>query len=241
MAAGTMDPGAVAEGAAPAVAALRVALHGYSLSRSPAVLDQAFGAAGVAIAALRGERAREPVDVSEIESLIVRLPEFELLLSLAADETQRAAHQEGRRLWAWFGFRSAPPAWEEAERSAAQVLIACACARIERFDPVALRLGLLRPAAQRWADRIAEELRKADEQVWRRALGDRYESVRLRYAHRTRLRVRELAELFRTDTTTVVALRERLARWVAAGCDLDALPLELEAAFAGTRTPARLG
>ena len=47
----------------------------------------------------------------------------------------------------------------------------------------------------------------------------------------------ELCDLLGPGCGTRDALRERLAGWLAGGCDFRRLPLELEAAFVQTRTP----
>jgi hypothetical protein len=229
------------EGAIPAqVELLGHALERYELSRSPAALDYAFGAAAAAVAGLRGSRADEPADAVEVRRLMAELPEFDRLVSIAVHEAERAAHLAAQRLWEWFGLRSAPPGWDENERSAARVVVASACAPLHGRGAAWLRPRLLRLASDRWAGALAAELRSADEGLWRRALGERYESVRQRYAPRTRRRSGTLAQLFSKDERTVVALRKRLSRWLAEGGEFDGLPAEVEAAFVHARTPARL-
>jgi hypothetical protein len=55
--------------------ALAVALHRFEASGSPTALDQAFLAAGTAIAVVRGERRDDPSDATEARELLARLPE----------------------------------------------------------------------------------------------------------------------------------------------------------------------
>lgn len=228
--------------ATAAIEALRAALARYQASGSPNALDQAFAAAAAAIAALRGERAGERADADELASLMARLPEFERLVSAAVGEVGRSAHTGACELWHWFGLRSVPPEWDDVDRVGARALVAFACARasVHDPDPARLRMRLMRLAAQRWAEVLTNELRHADEELWRRALGDRYQPVRRCYAPRTRWRIRELSTLLISDDATVRTLRTRLARWLADGRDLDVLPAELEAAFVQARTPSHL-
>jgi hypothetical protein len=240
-AAGNDGPrGPSAEGASPAhVELLGHALERYEHSRSPAALDRAFGAAAAAVAGMRGSRAGEPADAVEVRRLMDELPEFDRLVSIAVREAERAAHLAAQRLWEWFGLRSAPPGWNENERSAARVVVASACAPLHGRGAAWLRPRLLRLAADRWAAALAAELRSADEGQWRRALGERYE-LRQRYAPRTRRRSGTLSQLFSKDERPVAALRKRLSRWLAEGGEFEGLPAEVEAAFVHARTPARL-
>ncbi len=223
-----------------AVVAVRLALARYQSSGSPAELDQAFAAAAAAVATLRGDRAREPAGADEVRRLMARLPEYDRLVTAAVGEAERAAHTGARRLWEWFGLRSEPPTWDESERSGARLLVACACAPITPDGATRLRSRLLRLAAQRWATLLTSQLSTADERTWERALGDRYESVRRRYAPRGKWRSRELRELFASEQSTAVALRNRLTKWLSEDCDFEGLPAEIEAAIVETRTPARM-
>jgi hypothetical protein len=84
---------------------------------------------------------------------------------------------------------------------------------------------------------LTSELRDAPEEAWERALGDRYASVRRRYAPRTKAGSHGLREAVRADAQTREALRRRLGRWLAAGADFTSLDAELEAAFVHSRTP----
>lgn len=228
-----------ADAAAP-VAALQAALIRYELSASPAVLDEAFRAAAAAIAVLRGERRREPADAVQVRWLMSQLPDFEQLVSVAVGAAERSAQAAAGELWGWFGLSSVPPVWDETERSAARVLIACACAPLDARGARWLRPRLLRLAAQRWAAILIAELCAGDDELWRRALGARYESVHARYAPRSRWRTHQLSELLVSNERTVAALRDRLARWLAEGGDFQTLSGELEAAFVLTRTPVHL-
>jgi hypothetical protein len=226
--------------AATGAAALRIALTRYETTGSPAMLDQAFVAAAAAVAALRGERASEPADVEELRRLVAQLPEFRQLVTAAVGEAERWAHAGAGELWAWFGLTSPPPGWNEAERSGAQLLVARACAPLGAGGADWLRARLLRLAAERWATLLTDELCRAEEDLWRRVFGERYEPMRSRYAPRTSWRTRDLSKVLVSDANTVVAIRRRLATWFVQSRDLDRLSTELEAAFVETRTPARL-
>jgi 2-polyprenyl-6-methoxyphenol hydroxylase-like FAD-dependent oxidoreductase len=120
------------------------------------------------------------------------------------------------------------------------VLVACACGPFERRGPAWLVPRLLRVAAPRWAALLADELRRSDERLWEHALGSRYESVRRRYARRTRWKTGGVADVVAADERTLDALRNRLARWLAQGPDPATIAEELEAAIVSTRTPARM-
>jgi hypothetical protein len=143
-------------------------------------------------------------------------------------------------LWEWFGLGSEPPRWNEGERSRARLLVACACAPLDAAVATWLGPRLLRLAADRWAGMLTDELRRADEELWRRVLAERYESVWRRCAPRGRWRTRELSDLLARDDAVAAAMRARLARWLADGAHLERLPGEIEAAFVQTRTPDRL-
>jgi len=228
------------EGGPPAFA-LRAALDRYENGgRSAQALDVAFAAAAAAVAGLRGERANEPPDVSEVRLLFEQLPEYERLVELAVSETERSVQAAGARLWSWFGLSTEPPRWNEGERSRARLLVACACAPLDSQVAVWLGPRLLKLAADRWAGLLVGELRRADEELWRRVLGERYESVWRRFAPRGRWRTRELADLVARDDDVAGAMQRQLAGWLAAGGQVERLPAEVEAAFVHTRTPDRL-
>jgi hypothetical protein len=233
---GTPVPG---EGVAP-VLALRVALDRYEQGGSARALDVAFAAAARAVAEVRRERAGETPSVSEIRSLFEELPDYERLVEVAVGETERSVEAAGARLWDWFGLTSVAPRWNDGERSRARLLVACACAPLDAAVVGWLGPRLLRLAADRWAGLLTDELRRADEELWRRVLAERYESVWRRCAPRGRWRTRELADLLAHDDAVAAAMRRRLSRWLADGAQIERLPSEVEAAFVETRTPDRL-
>jgi hypothetical protein len=219
---------------------LRLALERYERSGAPVELDLAFGAVARAVAELRGERASDPPEVSELEDLFEQLPEFEELVNTAVAATERSVSAAGRRLWEWFGLSTEPPAWDAGERSRARLLVACACAPLDEQVVEWLGPRLLKLSAARWAAVLTAELRVADEALWRRALGVRYESVWRRCAPRGLWRTRELADLLARDDATAAALQARLTRWLAGGAAVERLPAELEAGIVQTRTPQRI-
>ena len=178
--------------------------------------------------------------MSEIRDLFEELPDYERLVNLAVSETERSVVAAGARLWAWFGLSSEPPGWNEGERSRARLLVACACAPLDSHVGEWLGPRLLRLAADRWAGLLVGELRRADEDLWRRVLGERYESVWRRFAPRSRWRTRELSDLMARDDEVAGAMRRQLSRWLAEGGNIERLPSQVEAAFVHTRTPDRL-
>ena len=220
--------------------ALRAALDRYLQAGSPAALDAAFAAAAQAVAERRGDRANEPPDVTELERLFEEVPEYEELVDIAVDQTERSVGAAGVRLWRWFGLETTPPTWNEGERSRARLLVACACAPLDEQVVGWLGPRLLKLSADRWAALLMADLRRADEDLWRRVLAERYESVWRRCAPRGRWRTRELADLLSGDDATAAAMQRRLARWLADGAAVERLPGEVEAAFVETRTPDRL-
>jgi hypothetical protein len=222
------------------VLALRTALDRYLEAGSPAALDAAFAAAARAVAERRGERANQPPDVTELERLFEEVPEYEELVDIAVDQTEGSVGAAGVRLWRWFGLETTPPTWNEGERSRARLLVACACAPLDEQDVGWLGPRLLKLSADRWAALLMADLRRADEDLWRRVLAERYESVWRRCAPRGRWRTRELADLLANDDATAAAMQRRLARWLASGAAVERLPGEVEAAFVETRTPDRL-
>jgi len=118
--------------------------------------------------------------------------------------------------------------------------VACACAPLDSHVGEWLGPRLLRLAADRWAGLLVGELRRADEDLWRRVLGERYESVWRRFAPRSRWRTRELSDLMARDDEVAGAMRRQLSRWLAEGGNIERLPSQVEAAFVHTRTPDRL-
>ena len=115
-------------------------------------------------------------------------------------------------------------------------------ARARRSTPASPWLGprLLKLAADRWAGLLTAELRRADEDLWRRVLDERYESVWRRCAPRSRWRTRELSDLLAADDAVAAALQRRLSRWLADGAVIERLSSQVEAGFVETRTPDRL-
>jgi hypothetical protein len=224
---------------APALA-LRVALERYEEDRSPKALDRAFAAAARAVAQLRGARASTPPEVSEVRMLFEQLPDYQQLVDLAVGETEHSVQAAGERLWDWFGLATQPPSWNDGERARAQLLVACACAPLDEQVVGWLGPRLLRLAADRWAGLLTAELRGADEELWRRVLGERYESVWRRCAPRGRWRTRELADLLARDDEVAASLERQLSRWLRDGARFERLGDEVEAAFVHTRTPDRL-
>jgi hypothetical protein len=220
--------------------ALRSALIRYQRNPSSVVLDEAFAAAAAEIAVMRGTACRLPADADEARRLMSQVPDFEQLVSVAVGAAERSARAAAGELWKWFGLASTPPSWDENERSGARVLIACACAPLDARGASWLGPRLLRMAAHRWSAILVAELCAGDDVLWRRALGERYDSVHKRYAPRSRWRTHELSELLATNAQTVDALRDRLTRWLSEGGDFASLPSELEAAIVLTRTPDHL-
>lgn len=219
---------------------LRLALERYESGSSPQALDIAFAAAARAVAGLRGERANIAPEVSEVRRLFEELPDYERLVNLAVSETERSVEAAGARLWAWFDLKTPSPRWNEAERGRARLLVACALAPLD--DQVGSWLGprLLKLAAERWAGLLIVELRRADEDLWRRVLADRYDSVWRRCAPRGRWRARELSDLMAGNDEVAATMERRLSRWLAGGGHIERLPSEVEAAFVHSRTPDRL-
>jgi hypothetical protein len=222
------------------VQALRLALDRYDEHRSPQGLDLAFAAAARAVAELRGERASTPPEVGEVSRLFEELPEYEELVNLAVSETEQSVQAAGVRLWDWFGLSTPPPRWNDGERARARLLVACACAPLDKQVVGWLGPRLLKLAADRWAGLLTAELREADEQLWRQVLGERYESVWRRCAPRARWRTRELSDLLARDGDVASSLERNLSRWLRDGARIERLADEVEAAFVHGRTPARL-
>jgi hypothetical protein len=221
------------------VLALRAALDRYETARSARALDVAFAAAAAAVAELRAERASVPPDVDELRVLFEQLPDYERLVEIAVSETERSVQAAGARLWAWFGLSTEPPRWNEGERARARLLVACACAPLDSQVAVWLGPRLLKLGADRWAGLLVGELRRADEDLWRRVLAERYESVWRRFAPRRRWRTRELADLM-ADDEVARGMQRQLSRWLAEGGHVERLTDQVEAAFVHTRTPDRL-
>jgi len=222
------------------VGALRRALARYEAGAAGASLDEAFALAAGAVARIRGERAQEPPDVEEVQALFEELPDFELLVVLAVAQAAQSAARGGAEVWRAMALGGEPPRWSDVECARARLLVACACAPHDARGAAWLRPKLLGLAAERWASLIVEQLSAVDEQWWRRALSERYESVFTRCAPRTTWRTRGLAGLPASDERTRALLKTRLGRWLAEGGAPERLAGELEAALVQGRTPARM-
>lgn len=223
--------------AIPHLFALRTALGRYRATGSAADLSGAFPAAGGVIGALQIPAGGRP-DLEELRHLADTLPEFGELLWAAAAEAERVVCAGTIGVWRWLGLRSAAPTWTPAERDAARMVFACACAPTMPMDSARFQAGLRALAAPRFAELLCRELAESEE-AWTRALGDRYESVRHRCARRTTWRSLGLSELLRDDEISRSAVTRRLERWVADGGVVASLAAELEAAVVHARTPAR--
>ncbi|MGA9857416.1 MAG: hypothetical protein WBQ18_06095 [Solirubrobacteraceae bacterium] len=224
--------------AIPYLQSLRVAMSLYRSQRHAAQLEGAFAAAVALVGTVMEPRHAGRPDLEQMRELAAVLPEFGELVSAAAAEAERAVCTGTAGLWRTLGLRSAAPAWTPAEREAARMVFACACAPAQQNSPARLQGGLRALAAARFADQLSRELAESED-AWTRALGDRYESVRHRCARRTTWRSLGLSELVRTDEPSRRAVTQRLERWIAAGGLLPALASELEAALVHARTPAR--
>jgi hypothetical protein len=223
--------------AVPHLFQLRTALGRYRASGSAAELSAAFPAAGGVIGALQIPAGGRP-DLEQLRRLAETLPEFGELLSSAAGEAERIVCAGTTGVWHRLGLRSAPPTWTPAERDAARMVFACACAPTMEVAPVRFQAGLRALAAPRFAQLLGRELAES-EAAWTRALGDRYESVRHRCARRTAWRSHGLSDLLRGDEIARGAVARRLERWMADGGLVATLAAELEAAIVHARTPAR--
>lgn len=227
--------------AIPHLVGLRLSLERYRTRPAPDELDRAF-AAGSALAAgligTAGSGAGRRPALPEVRRLAERVPEFDTLLTVAADAAAAAAETAGAQLWAALGLESPPPVWTAAEREAARMAFGCACALAHNADPAQLRRGLRALAAPRLAERLSDELAES-EQAWIHALGDRYASVRHRCAPRTVRRSLGLTDLMRTDAACRTAVAERLEGWLGMGGRLPGLAAELEAALVHARTPPK--
>jgi hypothetical protein len=220
--------------------ALRAAVDRCEAAPSGRTLDVALAAAAAAVAERRGERAQDPPGVDELNDLFEELPDYERLVELAVSETERSVQAAGARVWAWFGLAGDPPRWNDGERSAARLLVACACAPLNPRVGTWLGPRLLRLSADRWAGLLVAELRQTDEELWRRVLGEHYDSVWRRCAPRGKWRTRGLAHLLAFNDDVARSLQRQLSRWLAEGGDVERLPGELEAGFVHSRTPDRL-
>jgi hypothetical protein len=232
------QPWAVTEAALAELGPLRVALGAYERSGDTVYLDAAFAAARALLDALPWFGRHPRPDLGELRWVAQTVPEFAQLLSIAAGEAERAIAASLMAPWQALGLRSPPPGWIASELESAEMLFACTCAATDPTPAERVPAGLRRLAAGRLALQLTGELGR-DEQLWQRALGRRYDSVRHRYARRTTWRSRGLAELVRDDESTRRAVSARLGRWLADGGRLAALAGELEAALVHERTPSR--
>jgi hypothetical protein len=217
---------------------LRAALDAYRRSGDTIYLDTAFAAARGLIAALPWIGLRPRPELEELRWVTRTVPEFSELLSSAADEAESAISASLVETWRALGLRRGPPGWTAPELEAARMLFACTCAADASAPNERVPAGLRGLTAGRAALQLTREL-AGDEQLWRRALGRQYDSVRHRYARRTTWRTRGLAELMRDSEAVQSAVNARLARWLTHGARLGALADELEAALVHERTPPR--
>lgn len=230
-------PVALPPEAIPHLQQLRAALGRYRSMAAPAELSGAFPAAGAMVGTMVRSVDGRP-ELEQLRHLADTLPEFGELLTAATSEAERVICAGTAGVWGALGLRSTAPAWTPAERDAARMVFACACAPGLRMDPVRFQAGLRGVAAPRFAQLLCRELSESEE-AWTRALGDRYESVRHRCARRTTWRSLGLADLLRGDEVSRKAVTRRLERWMADGAPLPTLAGELEAAIVHARTPAR--
>jgi hypothetical protein len=217
---------------------LRAALAAYRRSGDTLYLDAAFAAARSLIAAMPWVGSGSRPELEELRWVTRTVPEFSELLSSAADEAESAISASLVQTWRALGLRRGPPGWTAPELEAARMLFACTCAADSSAPNERVPAGLRGLTAGRAALQLTREL-AGDEQLWRRALGRRYDSVRHRYARRTTWRTRGLAELMRDSEPVQSAVNARLQRWLTHGARLGALAGELEAALVQERTPPR--
>jgi hypothetical protein len=232
------DRRALSEDALTRLGPLRAALAAYRRSGDTVYLDSAFAAARGLIAALPWLGGRPRPELEELRWLTRTVPEFSELLSSAADEAEIAISSTLMRTWHALGLRSGPPGWSKPEVESARMLFACMCAADPSAPAERVPAGLRGLTAVRAALQLTTEL-AANERLWERALGRRYDSVRHRYARRTTWRNRGLADLMRDSGGVQRAVSARLERWVIDGAQLGAVAGELEAALVHERTPPR--
>jgi hypothetical protein len=232
------DRRALTEEALAQLGPLRAALDGYRRFLDIMYLDEAFAAARAFTAALPWVAGRTRPELEDLRWVTRAVPEFSELLSSAAHEAERAISTSLGPTWRALGLRAAPPAWAGPEVESARMLFACTCAAGPPVRAERVPAGLRRLTAVRAALQLTSEL-AADEQLWARALGQRYDSVRHRYARRTTWRNRGLADLLRENGAVWRAVCARLEQWLTDGGRLAALAGELEAARVHERTPVR--
>jgi hypothetical protein len=217
---------------------LRASLAAYRRSGDTAFLDAAFAAARGLIAAMPWVASGSRPELEELRWVTRTIPEFSELLSRAADEAETAISASLVQTWRALGLRRGPPGWTAPELEAARMLFARTCTADASVPNERVPAGLRGLTAGRAALQLTREL-AGDEQLWRRALGQRYDSVRHRYARRTTWRTRGLAELMRDNEAVQGAVNARLQRWLTHGARLGALAGELEASLVHERTPPR--
>ena len=113
--------------AVPHLLALRAALARYRTTAAPTELSGAFPAAGAVIGAMVTSVDGRP-ELEQLRRLADTVPEFGELLSAAAGEAERVVCAGTAGVWGALGLRSTAPAWTPAERDAARMVFACACA-----------------------------------------------------------------------------------------------------------------
>lgn len=217
---------------------LRTALAAYRRSGDAVYLDLAFAAARGLIATLPWVGVRPRPELEELRWVTRTVPEFSELLSSAADEAEIAISSGLLQTWRALGLRRGPPDWTRPEVESARVLFAWMCAAGPSAPTERVPAGLRGLTAVRAALQLTAEL-AADERLWKRALGQHYDSVRHRYARRTTWRNRGLADLVRDNGGVQRAVSARLERWLTEGARLPTLAGELEAALVHERTPVR--
>ncbi len=218
------------------VAHLRRSLTRYRSSGDHRDLEPALAAAAALLATLDDPADRRRPEVTHLRRLAQAIPEFGELLSVATAEAERAVGAGAARLWTGLGLRSASPVWTPEEREAARMVFAFACAARPVIGRDRIEAGLRPIGARRLAGLLCSEL-AADERVWIKALGDRYDSVRHRYAPRNAWRSLRLADLLSSDQGAQEAVTARLQAWIVAGGHPGHLASELEAALVHCRTP----
>src|SRR6202012_3036022 len=120
-------PPALPPEAVPHLLALRAALARYRTSAAPVELSGAFPPAGAVIGAMVTSVGGRP-ELEQPRRLADALPEFGELLSAAAGEAERVVCAGAAGVWQTLGLRSTAPSWTHAERDAARMVFACACA-----------------------------------------------------------------------------------------------------------------
>ena len=217
---------------------MRLALEVFEETGDQQALDRAVAAALEAVQILRQLDSVHCPDAGEVSWLTFVLPDLRDLARVLVSQAEDAAQTYLDSLWRTLALGTAPPAWGEAERTTAQTLVVFAL-----FSPGGSGLStpsasLHRMSAERWAAALVNGFGAGEERPWRRALGERYASVRHRCAPggRFRARSRRLSELLPDENGLGPALRDRLSGWVRSGADPAALGTGFEAAVVHHRT-----